>query len=105
MSQRSQRNRNRTQARNLDDSSESQLSQSTRTANQSISPSQGTENYDQYTVATVKFILNHIATKYPIKRADLVKECCNGNTRIFTAISSAVQNRLKAVSNFYSLNV
>lgn len=101
MSRRSQRNRNRSQARNLSDSFEGESSQSSRRGNQTISPPspEGNEDYDQYTAAAVKFILNHVATKYPIKRADLVKECCNGNTRIFSIISATVQNHLKSVSS------
>lgn len=95
----SRRNRNQSQANNLNVSTPSQSSQSSRRGNQSFSPSsQGDGDYEQHTAATVKFILNHMTSKYPIKRTDLVKECCNGNSRIFPVILSAVQNHLKSVS-------
>lgn len=95
----SRRAQNRSQATSLNVSSQSQLSQSSRRGNRSISPSSpDDENYGQYTAATVKYILNHMATNYPIKRSDLVKECCNGNTKTFTIILTAVQNHLKSVS-------
>lgn len=92
MSQRSRR----TQARSLNGSQSQSSENSRRSTQRAASPPD--ENYDEYTVATVKFILNHLATKYPIKRADIVKECCNGNTKIFTIILSVVQNHLKSVS-------
>lgn len=96
----SQRNRNRSQASSLNESSQSQ---SSRRSNRPASPSSlDAEDYDQYTVAAVKFILNQLSTKYPIKRADLVKECCNGNGRIFSIILSVVQNSLKTVKQSHS---
>lgn len=102
----SRRNRNRSQGASLDVSSQSQTSQpsqsSRRGTQRTVSPPD--EDFDEYTVATLKFILNHMATKHPIKRADIVKECCNGNTKTFIAILSTVQNHLKSVSFQYLYN-
>lgn len=100
MSQRTQRS----QRRNHNASSQSQMNESSSSGNRTLSPrSPESEDYEQYTIASVKFILNHLATKVPIKRADLVKECCNGSSKIFMIILPAVQNRLKSVGRLLRL--
>lgn len=103
MSQRSQRSQRR---RNFNASSQSQINESTSSGNQSLSPrSPESQDYDQYIVTTVKFLLNHLAARLPIKKADLVKEGCNGSNKIFMIILPAVQNRLKSVSEMkYTLH-
>ncbi|XP_037049570.1 non-structural maintenance of chromosomes element 3 homolog [Bradysia coprophila] len=91
MSQRSRR-------RNFNASSQSQMNASSSSGGSvSLGTPEESEDYDQYTVMTVKFILNHLAARLPIKRADLVKECCNGSSKIFMIIQPAVQNRLKSI--------
>ncbi|KAJ6639403.1 Non-structural maintenance of chromosomes element 3 like [Pseudolycoriella hygida] len=95
----SQRTRKRN--RNLDESSQSQSgesSQSSRGNNRaSLTAPSEDEDHTRSVIATVKFILNHMATKFPIKRADLVKECCDGNGKIFSAILETVTSQLKFV--------
>lgn len=112
----SQRNLRRRQAGGSSQSSQSQpstsqasTSRSSRQGNRSLNSSRGNqsldrsipadnENYRQYALNIVKFVLNQTQNKRPIKRADLVKECCNGITKAFPIILPMVQNDLKTVS-------
>lgn len=88
---------------NASQSSQSQNRRSSRSSQNQSSQSNGSEdsiaeNYDENVTTTVKFILNHSANKHPIKRSDIVKECTNGDAKMFQQILSVVQNHLKSVS-------